>query len=289
MISFKKLHNYVGAEVSPIQLKNVFDQVILDQLVSGMDTYGVLVFRNQIVSDEEQMAFCERFGGPLHTKPGVAALGKNKFNNNAIADISNVDENGQIRAVDDRRRMYSLANRLWHTDASFQSPAGRYSTLCAKVIPKVGANTEFADMAAAYDALDHNTKNMIAGLHVHHSIAYSRQLLGFSFSEEELNELKGAVHPLVRVNPRTQQKSLYLASHANKIIEMPIPEGRLLLRDLTEHATQPQFVYSHQWQDHDFVIWDNLATMHRATAFDDAKTPRELRRVTTLESTPSHA
>ncbi len=282
-VTFRKLHPHIGAEVSAVDLREVHDRATLDALVGGMDEHGVLVFRDQPFTDAEQLAFAERFGGPLHAKPGAAALGKNRFNNDAIADISNVDNAGRILKADDRHRMYSLANRLWHTDASFQDPAGRYSTLSARVIPKVNTDTEYADMQAAYDALDAATKKQIEGLHVHHSIAYSRQTLGFEFSPEELEKLKGAVHPLVRVNPRTQRRSLYLAAHATRIIEMPVPEGRLLLRDLTEHATQRQFVFRHVWRDRDFVIWDNLQTMHRATPFDDANHHRELRRVTTLD------
>jgi alpha-ketoglutarate-dependent 2,4-dichlorophenoxyacetate dioxygenase len=241
------------------------------------------VFRHQPFTDPEQLDFAQRFDGTLHTKPGAAALKSNRFGNDAIADISNVDNDGRILKADDRKRQYSLANRLWHTDASFQDPAGRYSTLSARVIPPVHANTEFADMRAAYDELDAGVRQHIEGLHVHHSIAYSRQTLGFEFSPEELDRLKGAVHPLVRVNPRSGRKSLYLASHATRIMEMPLAEGRLLLRDLTDHATQRRFVYSHEWRDGDFVIWDNLATMHRATAFDDAKYHRELRRITTID------
>ncbi|MEO8443162.1 MAG: TauD/TfdA family dioxygenase [Betaproteobacteria bacterium] len=289
-VTFKKLHPHIGAEVSPLDLRKVHDRATLDALVGGMDEHGVLVFRDQPFTDAEQLAFAERFGGPLHKKPGIAALAKNRFDNDAIADIGNINEDGGIRAVDDRKRAYSLANRLWHTDASFQDPAGRYSTLSARVIPPVGADTEFADMQAAYDALDAATKKQIEGLHVHHSIAYSRQLLGFDFSAAELEKLKGAVHPLVRVNPRTGRRSLYLAAHATRVIEMPLPEGRLLLRDLTEHATQRQFVYRHAWKDRDLVIWDNLASMHRSTPFEDARYPRELRRITTIDvEVPAYA
>ena len=289
-VTFKKLHPHIGAEVSPLDLRQVHDRPTLDALVGGMDEHGVLVFRDQPFTDAEQLAFAERFGGPLHVKPGVKALGKNRFDNDAIADIGNINESGGIRAADDRRRAYSLANRMWHTDASFQDPAGRYSTLSARVIPPVGADTEFADMQAAYDALDAATKKQIEGLHIHHSIAYSRQLLGFEFSREELESLKGAVHPLVRVNPRTGRRSLYLAAHATRVIEMPVPEGRLLLRDLTEHATQRQFVYRHVWKDRDLVIWDNLASMHRSTPFDDTTHRRELRRITTIDvEVPAYA
>ena len=282
-VSFRRLHPTIGAEVSPIDLRQVHDRVTLEQLRAGMDEHGVLVFRNQPFTDAEQLAFAERFDGTLHAKPGAAALGANRFGNEAIADISNVDNSGQILKTDDRKRMYSLGNRLWHTDASFQDPAGRYSTLSARVIPKVNANTEFADMHAAYDALDDATKQEVANLRVHHTITRSREILGFDFSQEEKDKLKGAIHPMVRVNPRTGRKSLYLASHASRVMNWPVADGRLYVMDLMERATQRQFVFSHEWHDGDFVIWDNLATMHRATAFDDAKHHRELRRVTTID------
>jgi alpha-ketoglutarate-dependent 2,4-dichlorophenoxyacetate dioxygenase len=212
-----------------------------------------------------------------------SSLQKNRFGNEALGDISNLDENGEIMKSDNRRRMYSLGNRLWHTDASFQDPAGRYSMLSAKIVPPVAADTEYADMRAAYDALPAEMKAQCEGLRVHHSIAHSRQTLGFEFSESEQEALKGAIHPLIRVLPRSNRRSLYVASHASRIIDWPLPEGRLLLRDLIEHATQPKFVYRHEWRVGDLVIWDNRATMHRGKPFDDTKYRRELRRVTTLD------
>jgi alpha-ketoglutarate-dependent 2,4-dichlorophenoxyacetate dioxygenase len=282
-LSFRELHPNFAAEASAIDLRKATDRATIDQIRAEMDAHGVLVFRNQPFTDEEQLAFAKRFDGILHEKTGAAVLKKNRFGNEALTDISNLDESGELLKAGDRRRMYALGNRLWHTDASFQDPPGRYSMLSAKVIPPVAADTEFADMRAAYDALDAETKEKIEGLRAHHSIAYSRATLGFEFSAEEQALLAGAVQPLVRTNPRTQRRSLYLASHASRIIGWPVPEGRLLLRDLIEHATQPRFVYRHVWRVGDLVIWDNLATMHRGRPFDDATHRRELRRVTTLD------
>ncbi len=282
-LTFRKLHQHFFAEVSPVDLRHVYDQETLDHIRVGMDEYAVLVFRDQSFSDDEQLAFAQRLDGQLHTKTGISALQKSRLGNEALADISNLDENGEVLQSDDRRRMYGLGNRLWHTDASFQDPPGRYSLLSARVLPPVGADTEFADMRAAYDALPQEMKEQLAGLHVHHSIAHSRQVLGFDFSPSEQEALKGAIHPLIRTLPHTHRKSLYVASHASKIIDWPVPEGRLLLRELMEHATQPEFVYRHTWRTGDLVIWDNRATMHRARPFDDQKYRRELRRVTTLD------
>jgi len=282
-LTFRKLHPLFVAEVGPIDLRVVHDEATLEAIRAAMDEYGVLVFHDQPFTDEDQLAFAQRFDGELHAKTGISVLQKSRLGNEALTDISNLDENGEIMRSDDRRRMYSLGNRLWHTDASFQDPPGRYSMLHARVVPPVPADTEFSDMRAAYDALPQDMKDRIEGLKVHHSIAYSRQTLGFEFTSAELERLQGAVHPLVRLIPETGRKSLYLASHASRIVDWPIPEGRLLLRDLMEHATQPQFRYRHAWRVGDLVIWDNRTTMHRGLAYDDTKYKRELRRVTTLD------
>jgi alpha-ketoglutarate-dependent 2,4-dichlorophenoxyacetate dioxygenase len=282
-LEFHPLHPSFVAEARGIDLRAVHDEPTLAAIRAGMARYGVLVFREQPFTDAEQLAFARRFDGALHEKTGISALAKSRFGNEALTDISNVDENGAILDTEDRRRMYGLGNRLWHTDASFEEPPGRYSLLSARVIPAVAADTEFADTRSAWDALADEEKVRLAGLTVHHSIAYSRQVLGFEFSAEEAERLRGAVQPLVQVLPDSGRKALYLAAHASRIVEWPVPEGRLLLRDLIEHATQPRFVYRHVWRERDLVIWDNRATMHRARPFDDARHRRELRRVTTLD------
>lgn len=282
-LRFTPLSTHFAAEVSPVDLRTVHDRATLDEIRAGMDQYGVLVFRDQAFSDPEQLDFAQRLDGTLHAKTSAAVLSRNRFGNEALTDISNVGASGELLPVGDRRRAGGLANRLWHTDASFEDPAGRYSMLSARVVPPVRADTEFACMRAAYDALDEQTRARIADLRVFHSIVYSRHVLGFDFSADEAARLKGAVHPLVRLIPGSGRRSLYLASHAAEIVGWPIPEGRLLLRDLTEHATQPQFRYLHAWKVHDFVIWDNRATMHRARPFDDQAHRRELRRTTTLD------
>jgi len=282
-LTFRNLHRLFVGEASPIELRTIHDGQTLAQIRAGMDTYAVLVFRDQPFTDAEHLAFAQRLDGQLHEGTGSRVITKNRFGNEALSDISNLDKDGEIMHADDRRRQYSLGNRLWHTDASFREPAGRYSMLHAKVVPPVDADTEFADMRAAYDALPAETKVRIEGLRTHHSIAHSRQILGFEFSQNEQDQLKGAIHPLVRTIPRSRRRSLYLASHQSRIIDWPMPEGRLLLRDLMEHATQREFVYRHAWRVGDLMIWDNRATMHRARPFDDTKYRRELRRVTTLD------
>jgi len=282
-LHFHPLHPVFAAEADPVDLATLDAPDVLETIRQGMHRHAVLVFREQRLDDATQLAFAQRFDGSLHAKTGAAALGANRFGNEALTDISNVDERGDLLPPDDRRRHYGLANRLWHTDASFVDPPGRYSMLSARVVPPAGADTEFADMRAAWDALSPDLQATCEPLRVHHSIAYSRQTLGFEFTPEEEERLRGVEQPLVRRNPVTGRRALYLASHASRVVDWPLPEGRLLLRELTEHATRREFVYSHRWQAGDLVIWDNLATMHRATPFADTRHRRELRRITTLD------
>ncbi len=282
-ITFKKLHPTFMAEVSPLDLREVSDEATLDVLRKGMTEYGVLVFKGQQFSLQDQLDFAQRLDGELHSKTSNSAVSKNRFGNDALTDISNVTQDGDIMAANDRRRMNNISNRIWHTDASFVDPAGRYSMLYARNIPPVRADTEFADMRAAYDELDEQAKKIIADLHVYHSIVYSRHTMGFDFAEEEKAKLPGATHPLVKTISGSARKALYLASHADHVVEWPVPEGRLLLKDLMEHATRSQFVHYHEWTLGDLVIWDNRTTMHRARPFDDIAYKRELTRVTTLD------
>lgn len=282
-LTFTKLHPTFMAQASPIDLCALYDQALLEQIRRAMSQYGVLVFRGQQFSHDEQVEFARRLDGELHAKTSSAVLTKNRFGNEALTDISNVGGDGNILEAQDRRRMNGISNRIWHTDASFENPCGRYSMLFARNIPPVRADTEFADMRAAYDALSAELKTVIEPLHAHHSIVYSRHTMGFDFSPEEQAKLPGATHPLVRTVEGSDRKALYLASHAARIIEWEVPEGRLLLKDLIEHATQREFLCSHQWELGDLVIWDNRTTMHRARPFDDKQYKRELTRVTTLD------
>ena len=190
-LTFRKLHPLFVAEVGPIDLRQVHDEATLAEIRAAMDEYAVLVFHDQPFTDEDQIAFAQRCDGRLHSKTGAAVVKKSRLGNEALSDISNLDEDGEIMKSDDRRRMYVLGNRLWHTDASFQDPPGRYSMLHSRVAPPVAADTEFVDTRAAYDALPDDMKARLEGLRVHHSIAHSRQTLGFEFSLEELNKLEG--------------------------------------------------------------------------------------------------
>ena len=258
---------------------------------AGMDRFGMLVFHNQRIDDEQQLAF-SRSLGPLEQATGDLAAPEERRLSMDLNDISNLDKHNRILARDDRRRLFSLGNRLWHSDSSFKPVPAKYSILSARQIPSAGGNTEFADMRAAYDALDEATKREIHDLICLHSQIFSRSILGFTdFTDVEREKWAPVRQRLVRRHPSTGRLSLYLSSHAGAIEGWPVPEARALLRDLTEHATQRQFVYAHVWQPRDLVMWDNRVTMHRARRYDGTEV-RDMRRTTltnevsTLEQAP---
>jgi alpha-ketoglutarate-dependent 2,4-dichlorophenoxyacetate dioxygenase len=254
---------------------------------AGMDHYAVLVLRDQIIDDDQQYAFSQHFG-PMETATGDIAQREQRRLSMKINDISNLDQDGQVVARDDRRRLFGLGNMLWHSDSSFKATPAKFSLLSARVIPAAGGNTEFADMRAAWDNLDEKTRQECMDLICEHSQLYSRGLLGFEGWTEEEREINAPVlQRLVRRHPNSDRLSLYLSSHAGTIVGWPIPEARMFLRDLIEHATQRRFVYAHQWRQWDLVIWDNRAVMHRARRYDAAQA-RDLHR-TRLPSCPGRS
>ncbi|WP_421995214.1 TauD/TfdA dioxygenase family protein [Reyranella sp.] len=272
------------AEIAGIDLARPLPDTDRETIQAAIDRYAIVVFHGQTLTDEQQIDFARRFG-PIHSSAQRARHTsiKHRLASSEIADISNLDGDSRVLAPDAKRRLDWLANRLWHTDASFRAVPGALSLLYAHVVPDEGGDTEFADLRAAYEALPAATRGRIDGLIAEHSIWHSRgQLSVTRYTDEELASLPPVPQPVVRTSPRTGRKSLYVASHASHIIGMPVPDGRLLLMDLIEHATQPRFVHRHRWRRGDLVIWDNRCTMHRARPFDTTLV-RDLRRVTTRD------
>lgn len=273
------LHPLFVAEARGVDLREPLDDATVAEIVAALDRHAVLVFHDQALTDEQQIAFSARLG-PLETTIKAYRPDHKARLDLHISDVSNLDENNRIMAADDRRRMNGLGNRLWHTDSSFKPVPARYSLLSARAIPGEGGETEFADLRAAWDALPERMQRRIEGLVAEHSILHSRGTIGFTdFSAEERDRLPPVPQTLVRTHPGSGRKTLYLASHAASIRGMRLPEARILLLDLMEHATQRQFVYTHRWRVHDLVIWDNRCTMHRARDYDPA-VPRDMHRTT---------
>jgi alpha-ketoglutarate-dependent 2,4-dichlorophenoxyacetate dioxygenase len=270
---------FFGGVASGIDITQPLTREQAAEIEKGMDEFGVMVFRDQRLTDETQMAFSRNFG-ELELATNNLRDSKEQRLGQHINDISNLDANNNVLARDNRRRLFSLGTRLWHSDSSFKVVPAKYSLLSARIIPSKGGNTEFADMRAAYDALDDETKAECEGLVCEHSQLFSRAQIGFGdFTEAERRQFAPVLQRLIRRHPSTGRKSLYLASHAGTIVGWPVPEARAFLRDLIEHATQRKFVYSHEWRQFDLVIWDNQATMHRARPFD-ASEARDMHRTT---------
>jgi alpha-ketoglutarate-dependent 2,4-dichlorophenoxyacetate dioxygenase len=280
-LTFRPLHPVFAAEVFGIDCRKPLSRDEVAAVEAGMDRYAVLVLRDQDISDEQQLAFTRHFG-ELESYPRGGHIRKRSDSRLApgIADFSNLDRHGRIMSAEDRVWFFKLGDRLWHSDSSFRPVPAKYSLLSGRVLPSWGANTEFADMRAAYDALDERTRAEVEDLVCLHSLIYSREAIGFTdLTEEELASFAPVRQRLVRTHPVTGRKSLFLSSHAGAIEGWTVPEARMFLRDLTEFATQGQFVYSHAWRPFDLVMWDNRTTMHRARRFDRNEV-RDVRRTT---------
>jgi len=269
-----------AAEIGDVDLSKPLDPSEISEVKDAFTKFAVLIFPDQHLSQDQHLDFA-RYFGPLETTIALFRKDAKLRVRKEFADVSNLDPENQVWGKDSRQRMFQLGNRLWHTDSSFKRLPARASLLYAHSIPPIGGHTEFADERAAYDALPEATKSRIDSLVVEHSIFNSRARLGFTnFSDEERQGLPPVPQVLVRTIPESGRKSLYLASHAGRILGMPEPEGRALIEELVAHATQRQFVYTHRWRVNDLVIWDDRCTMHRGTDFDDLRWKRDMQRAT---------
>src|SRR6202142_2401575 len=288
-VTIRQLHPHFFGEVSGLDLRKPLTQAEAAEVEAGMDKYAVLIFHGQDITDEQQLAFALNFGEREHARGGNVTKKEAARLNTGLNDVSNLGKDGKPLPKDHRTHLFNLGNCLWHSDSSFRPIPAKFSLLSARVVNPKGGNTEFADMRAAYDALDDETKAEIEDVIWEHSLMYSRGPLGFlDYSEEEKEMFRPVLQRLVRPHPVHPRKSLYLSSHAGAIKGMSVPEARLLLRDLTEHATKPEFGYVHKWSLHDLVMWDNRQTMHRVRRYDQSQ-PRDMRRATVAGTAPAVA
>ena len=288
-IAIRQLHPHFVGEVSGVDLRQPLTPDQAREIETAIDTYAVLVFHRQDISDEQQLAFALNFGRREDARGGNIVKPQDSRLSTGLNDVSNLGKDGRPLPRDHRAHLFNLGNCLWHSDSSFRTVPAKYSLLSARVVNRRGGNTEFADMRAAYDALDDDSRTEIEDLVCEHSLMYSRGSLGFlDYTDEEKEMFKPVQQRLVRTHPAHGRKSLYLSSHAGAVRGMSVPEGRLLLRDLTEHATQPQFVSVHRWTLHDLVMWDNRQTVHRVRRYDQSQ-PRDMRRATVAGDAPTVA
>ena len=277
------LHPTIGASVTGIDLGRPITDAQRDAIDGAMERFAVLVFPRQPLDDEQLFAFASRFGSIEDAGSGTHQ-DRRRLANPQINDISNLRDDGTIMSADDRHRMSSLGNLLWHSDSSYKAVPAQYSMLHARMLPPDGGETEFADMRAAWDELPQKMKHKARDLVCEHSMVYSRGKIGFDgFSPDELKRCTPVPQRLVRRHEKTGRLSLFLSAHIGRIQGWPVPEALALIRELTEFATQPRFVYSHSWTVGDLVIWDNRCTMHRGTEFDDLRWRRDMQRATTSD------
>jgi alpha-ketoglutarate-dependent 2,4-dichlorophenoxyacetate dioxygenase len=254
-VSIRQLHPHFFGEVSGVDLRKPLTEQEAIDIEAGMDKYAVLLFRGQDITDEQQLAFALNFGEREKARGGTVTKKEDYRLNSGLNDVGNLGKDGKPLPKDHRTHLFNLGNCLWHSDSSF----------------------------------DCETKAEIEDMICEHSLMYSRGSLGFlDYSEEEKQLFKPVLQRLVRTHPVHGRKSLYLSSHAGAIVGMSVPEGRVLLRDLTEHATQPAFVHVHKWTVHDLVMWDNRQTMHRVRRYDQSQ-PRDMRRATVAGTQPTVA
>lgn len=285
-ISVKQLHPVFVGEVSGVDLRQPMTPQQVEALTAAINQHGVLVFHDQRITDEQQTAFSRNFGDLETTVRAYRADFVPRLDVH-IADISNLDENNRVLPANDRRRLNALGNRLWHSDSSFKRVPARFSLLSARIIPTWGGETQFADMRAAWDALPGRMKARLEGLICEHTQLFSRGKIGFTdWAPEELAKMAPVPQVLVRTHPGSARKSLFLSSHAARIRGMEDPEARMLLMDLTEFATQREFVHTHHWQVGDLVMWDNRCTMHRAREYDETQV-RDMHRTTVSDGVPT--
>ncbi len=286
-IAIGQINPGFAGEVSGVDLSKPLSPADVAAIEAGMDACAVLVFHDQALTDEQQVAFSRNFGEIERAVGGNITRMDERRLSVEMADVSNLGKDQKPLGRTDRTRLFNLGNRLWHSDSSFRAIPAKYSLLSGRIVSERGGHTEFADMRTAYDALDAATKVEIEDLVTEHSLLFSRGALGFTeYSDEEKAMFRPVRQRLVRTHPVSGRKSLYLSSHIGGIVGWPVPEARAFIRDLAEHATQRQFVYSHKWRANDFAMWDNRQTMHRVTRFDETKV-RDMRRTTVAGEAPT--
>lgn len=281
-LTLKPIHPLFAAEAGGVDLRKPLDPQTVAEIDAAMDRYAVLVFRDQPMDQAQQVA-CARQFGPLDSGLRKATGAPTRFQHEELIDIGNVTMDGEVADRANQKLIGVLANQLWHSDSTFQDLPVKYSMLSAVVVPEQGANTEWCDLRAAWDDLPDELKTLCEGRTARHSAFHSRILLGDNhYNEEQLKRFPPVDRPLTHVHPGSGRQVLFASVHCEQVSGMTVPEGRLLVAELLEHATQRKYVYSHKWRTGDYVMWDNRATLHRGTRYD-LSVRRDLRRTTTLE------
>ena len=274
-----------GAECSGLDLTRKLTAEEVKQVTDAMDTYGVTVWRDTGMSDADHVEFSRNFGF-LERVPKREGV-KFRLPFRELFDASNLNVDGEI-TQDPAAIQYRKGDRLWHTDSAFLEKRTSYSILLAHEVPPEGGETWFADTRSAYEDLPQETKDRLEGKIGVNSLWWSRKKAGADISDEEIEERPRARHPLVHVHKGSGRKALFIAAHTMDVEGMGKDEGRQLIADLIAHCTQPQYVFSVNWNAGDMVIWDNLCSMHKGGEYAYDTYRRDMRRTTVREGTEPH-
>lgn len=262
-VKIRPLNEHFGAEVTGVDMRKPQSEEMKRLLNDLFAKYSVLVFRDQRITDDEQVAFTRIFGELEETTFKIAN------NHPYVYQLSNVDENGDILPMNDKKRLFLEVNARWHTDSSFRAIPAKGSLLSGRVVPEGEGETAFCSMRVGWQTLPEEMRRKVEGLKAVHYYGYSISLFDngrVGVSKEELESIPPVVHPMVRTHPDTGEKNLYVSGHIERIEGMPVEEGRKLAEELIEWCARPEFVYIHHWQPFDAVMWDNRSALHRATA-----------------------
>jgi len=248
-----------AAELRGVSLSDVAaDDAAYKAVRAAFEDHSVLVFRDQAVTDDIQLAFSRRFGPPEVTKVGSQGTGTH------FVILTTIGPDGKVAPPDSRIALRNKANQLWHTDSSFKRVPALTSVLAARIIPARGGETEYVSTRLAFERLDPKLRERIANLFAWHDYAHSRgQIAPELASAEERAALPPVCWRIVWKNPVNGRNAIYLASHAYAIEGMEPAAGKALIDELMDAATAPGVSYMHQWKSGDVVMWDNRATMHR--------------------------
>ncbi len=274
-LEIEPLSDVLGAAISGVDLALPVGEAAFAEIRRAFLRYGVIAFRDQDITEEQQVAFTKRFG-----EPQVHVLNQyHHASNPAIIILSNLDAQGKPKGEHP-----DPGSLIWHTDGSWVRQRPLATFLYGLVLPQSGGDTLFANMYAAYDGLAEPVKRRLEGLKAVHNLDYSRQLSRAKqqMTDEQKKLAPPVEHPIIRIHPETGRKAIYLGEHASHILGMPIDEGRALIREINAHATGPDYIYRHRWAPHDLLMWDNRCLLHAATDFDWMRDRRIMRRTTAL-------
>ena len=279
-MEIRPTHATLGAEVVGVDLAALTDAAFAE-IEAAWHEHAVLIFPGQNLTDDQHLAFTRRFG---RLEQGIRRTSKT-----GLSRLSNVDKDGRVAPPTSLQARFLVGNTYWHSDSSYKRVGAKASILAAHVTPTTGGETEWADMRAAYDALDPDMQAWLADKVAVHSYEFSHAPFGGMeiLSKDDLAHLAPVEHPVVAVHPATGRRNLFVGRHASHILGEDLEESRALLARLTDEGAQPPRTFKHSWRPGDLVLWDNRCVLHRGHRWPDDQA-RVMTRTTVAGDAPDN-